>query len=62
MQKAVEWYRKAAEQEYANTQCRLGSMYHDGRGVELSYKTALEWYRKAAAQRHESVKEALRNL
>ncbi|WP_051524964.1 tetratricopeptide repeat protein [Megasphaera elsdenii] len=49
---AVEWYRKAAEQGYARTQCRLGYMHESGHGVEQSYEKAVEWYQKAAEQGH----------
>ena len=48
--KAVEWYRKAAEQGNATAQTNLGYMYAEGRGVDQSYAKAVEWYRKAAEQ------------
>ncbi|MDD6005961.1 MAG: Sel1-like repeat-containing protein kinase family protein, partial [Bacteroidales bacterium] len=48
--KAVEWYRKAAEQGYAPAQNSLGICYELGRGVEQDYAEAVEWYRKAAVQ------------
>ena len=60
--KAVEWYRKAAEQEYSDAQYNLGAMYYNGEGVEQDYAKAVEWVRKAAEQGHEGAKEALRNL
>ncbi|MBR0056836.1 MAG: sel1 repeat family protein, partial [Kiritimatiellae bacterium] len=31
---AAEWYRKAADQGYAEAQWMLGCCYHNGRGVE----------------------------
>jgi hypothetical protein len=49
-QKAAEYYRKAAEQDYAVGQCNLGFMYNHGYGVPLDYQKAAEWYRKAAEQ------------
>jgi TPR repeat protein len=49
---AVEWYRKAAEQGYADGQCCLGFMYENGQGTEQNYEKAIEWYRKAAEQGH----------
>ena len=49
-EKAVEWYRKAADQGYARAQHNLGYMYYSGHGVEQSYEKAVEWYRKAADQ------------
>ena len=48
--KAVEWYRKAAEQGHACAQCNLGQCYYNGEGVEQDYVKAVEWYRKAADQ------------
>lgn len=48
--KAVEWFKKAAEQEHAAAQRKLGVMYSNGWGVEKSYKKAFEWYTKSADQ------------
>ena len=48
--KAVEWYRKAAENGDATAQNNLGVCYEYGTGVTLSKATAAEWYRKAADQ------------
>lgn len=31
--KAVEWYRKAANQGYSDAQYNFGWMYHNGKGV-----------------------------
>ena len=42
---AVKWYRKAADQGYANAQNSLGNMFVDQDPAE-----ALKWYRKAADQ------------
>ena len=36
----------------AETQYRLGKMYHFGEGVNENYTEAVKWYRKAAEQRH----------
>ena len=49
-EKAVEWYRKAAEQGHAAAQYNLGVCYAEGRGVVQSYENAVKWYRKAAEQ------------
>ena len=48
----MEWYRKAAEQNYAPAQSSLGSCYGLGEGVPQNYGEALKWYRKAAEQNH----------
>ncbi len=47
---AVEWYRKAAEQGYADAQYNIGKMYQYGYGVVQNYSKAKKWYRKAAEQ------------
>jgi TPR repeat protein len=45
---AANWYRKAADQEYAGAQNELGSLYENGQGVPQDYTEAANWYRKAA--------------
>ena len=47
---AVNWYRKAAEQEYAEAQFFLGLCYESGEGVEKDLVEAVKWFRKAAKQ------------
>ena len=51
-EEAVEWYRKAADQENAGAQCNLGFMFANGRGVAQSDEEAFQWYRKAANKGH----------
>ncbi len=46
--KALQWYRKAAEQENAKAQFFLGLMYGNGLGVPQDYARAVGWWRKAA--------------
>jgi TPR repeat protein len=48
--KAVELFRKAAEQGNMNAQYNLGNCYENGNGVPQDYKKAAEWYTKAADQ------------
>ena len=48
--KAVEWYRKAAEQGHEVAQNNLGWMYQQGRGVPQDDQAAINWYSKAANQ------------
>ena len=47
---AVPWYRKAAEQGYAEAQYWLGMCYYCGAGVTEDKTQAAAWYRKAAEQ------------
>ena len=46
----IEWWRKAAEQGYAQAQCNLGISYANGDGVEKNPTEAVKWWRKAAEQ------------
>ena len=45
---AVKWYRKAAEQNYAEAQYNLGCCYANGQGVAKDEVEAVKWFRKAA--------------
>ena len=47
---AVKWYRKAADQGFADAQYNLGVCYHDGTGVAKDEVEAVNWVRKAAEQ------------
>jgi len=49
-QKAMSWYRKAADQGLAPAQLNLGNMYANGRGLPTDYQQAKFWYCKAADQ------------
>ncbi|WP_249332076.1 tetratricopeptide repeat protein, partial [Pseudoalteromonas rubra] len=46
-EKAVEYYRLAAEQGYADAQYNLGFMYELGKGVAQSDEKAVEYYKLA---------------
>jgi len=48
--KAVEYYEKAAKQGFAGAQARLGVMYRLGDGVAKDPKLAEKWLKKAARQ------------
>lgn len=45
---AFYWYRKAAEQNHAAAQRKLGYMYQAGRGVTKDNQQAAIWYQKSA--------------
>lgn len=45
---AVDWYRKAAEQNEAAAQYSLGLMYEQGTGVPRNLTEASRWYQLAA--------------
>jgi hypothetical protein len=50
--KAVQWYRKAAEQGHVGAQYNLGVCYEHGKGVHKDAGQTTEWYRKAADLGH----------
>jgi TPR repeat protein len=56
---AVRWYRKAADQGYAEAQSDLGYMYSEGKGVPQDYTEAVGWDRKAADQGYARAQSAL---
>ena len=57
---AAEWYRKAADQGYAEAQYALGCMYSkDGGVVPQDFAEALRWLRKAHAQGFEHAAEEI---
>ena len=45
---ALEWFTKAANQDFADAQYHLGRMYESGQGTPQDYGAAVAWYRKAA--------------
>ena len=60
--KAAEYFRKSAEQGYANAQCNLGYCYERGQGVSKDYEEAVKWYRKAAEQGEANAQKQLRSM
>ncbi len=50
--KAVEWYRRAAEQGHAQAQFNLGVSYYKGNGVTPNKQATEKWKRLAAEQGH----------
>jgi hypothetical protein len=58
----VRWYRKAAEQGYAEAQSNLGGAYATGKGVSKDEAEGVKWYRKAAEQGHAHAKYMLKQL
>jgi TPR repeat protein len=45
---SMEWYRKAADQNYSTAQLAIGQLYFDGGGVAKNDAEALKWVKKAA--------------
>ncbi len=48
IEKAKEWYEKAAAHDHETAMLRIGYLYENGNGVEQSYSKAKEWFEKAA--------------
>ena len=53
---AVEWYKKAMEQDFNVAKKNIGDCYYYENGFPQDYKKAYNWYQKAAAQKNEDVK------
>ena len=59
--KAVEWFKKAAEQGNPNAQLGLAVRYYRGEGVEQDYMEAVKWFMKSAEQGNASAQNMLGN-
>ena len=58
----MRWYRKAADQGYAEVQYELGFLYNVGLGVSQDFAEAARWYRKAADQENAEAQHELGQL
>jgi uncharacterized protein len=47
-QKAMHWYKLAANSELFKAEYSIALLYEKGRGVEVDYVAAAKWYQKAA--------------
>ena len=56
----INWYRKAAENGYAEAQYDYGVRCILGKGVPKDVNAGIEWYRKAAAQGYQEAIDALK--
>jgi TPR repeat protein len=52
LDKAAEWYTKAAQLGFVVAQFNLANLYYDGRGVSRDKKQAARWYTAAAQGGH----------
>ncbi|OVE80923.1 hypothetical protein BVY03_05110 [bacterium K02(2017)] len=50
--KAIEWYQKAAKAGHDWAQYRLGVLYSDGKLIKQNINLALRWFKMAADQNH----------
>ena len=49
---AFEWFKKAAEQDYAPAYGNIGDLYHKGLGVEVDNQKAVQYYKYGAERNH----------
>ena len=56
---AIEWFRKAAAQQYPPAEFQIGQLYDFGFGVVQSDGEALSWYRRAAEHGHAAAERAV---
>lgn len=49
---ALEWFQKAAEQNYAAAICNVGDIYRKGLGVEVDNQKAVQYYKKGTELKH----------
>jgi TPR repeat protein len=59
---AADWYRQAAERDFAIAQYNLALLYENGRGVPQDLDEARRWYQKAADLGDADSKAALHRL
>jgi uncharacterized protein len=59
---AITWYKKAADQNFAEAQFRLGFMYEKGLGAPQSDQDAIAFYKKAASNGNVDAQKALDRL
>ena len=49
---AFEWYKKAAEQDYASAFGNIGDLYLKGLGVEVDIQKAVQYYKRGSDRGH----------
>jgi TPR repeat protein len=59
---ASVWFRRAAEQGFAEAQYNLGLLFEKGDGVEQNYTRAAHWYLQAAEQGHALAQNSVAEL
>ena len=62
LEKAITWTFAAANQGYAEAECKIGKCYRDGRGIQQDEELSLEWYKKACEHGSPEAKKYLKQL
>ena len=60
--KALEWFKKSAEQGFAVAQLSVGECYMLGQGTSKDYNQAKKWLRKAAKQGNKDAIKILQKI
>ncbi len=55
----MEYWQKAADQNFAYAQLNLGTLYCCGIGVDKDIDKAIEWFKKAAIQGNDLAQQNL---
>ena len=61
-QKAVEWFRKAADLGNTFAMVHLGECLESGQGIKKSRAEAIRWYKKAEAAGNSRARDRLQAL
>lgn len=61
-EKAVKFFRRAAEKGHKNAQYNLGVLYSDGRGIGVDKMQAILWFVRAAKEEQKDAKDTLQRL
>jgi TPR repeat protein len=62
LEKAADWYRKAAEKGFIDAQTNIGIMYYHGLGLPRDHDEAAKWFQLAALQGDAEASEYLARL
>jgi tetratricopeptide (TPR) repeat protein len=61
-EKALKWFKKAADQEHPGAQYKMGYIYWGNNGVPQDEMESLKWFRKAAKNGHKEAQEIIKKV
>jgi TPR repeat protein len=59
---AMQWFRKAADQNYSKAQYNIGRLYECGDGVPSDQYQSIEWYQKSKGRGFKDADTAVERL
>lgn len=62
IKKAINWYKKAAQNGNVDAKYNLGVIYERGDGIEIDYEKAARWFLSAAKDGHKDAQYNLANM